>query len=109
MSDEIRSRLAPLRDAARLMRERAEQPWHSAVADWLDIGANPYACVNLDPMLAVANAYLSDASGICCACSTTTKARCALCTEPYCDLHLFATTRNGYVCAADYDDIGDLA
>lgn len=36
--------------------------WHPAVAlavsDWLDIGANPYACIDLTPMLAVARAYL---------------------------------------------------
>lgn len=38
--------------------------WHPtvalAVADWLDIGANPYACVDLAPMLAVAQAYLRE-------------------------------------------------
>lgn len=39
--------------------------WHPAVAlavaDWLDIGANPYACVDSAPMLAVARAYLGEA------------------------------------------------
>jgi hypothetical protein len=30
-----------------------------AVADWLDIGANPYACVDSAPMLAVARAYIA--------------------------------------------------
>lgn len=32
----------------------------TAVADWLDIGANPYACVDLAPMIAVARAYLGE-------------------------------------------------
>jgi hypothetical protein len=32
-----------------------------AVADWLDVGADPYACVDLAPMVAVALAYLSEA------------------------------------------------
>lgn len=39
--------------------------WHPAVAlavaDWLDIGANPYACVDREPMCAVARAYLRSA------------------------------------------------
>lgn len=35
-----------------------------AVADWLDIGANPYACVNIEPMLAVARAYLREAGDL---------------------------------------------
>lgn len=30
-----------------------------AVAAWLTVGANPYACVDRDPMLAVARAYLA--------------------------------------------------
>lgn len=29
-----------------------------AVAAWLEIGANPYACVDSEPMLAVARAYM---------------------------------------------------
>ncbi len=40
--------------------------WHPAVAlavaDWLDTGANKYACVDRAPMLAVARAYLGHAS-----------------------------------------------
>lgn len=36
--------------------------WHPGVAllvaDWLDIGANPYACVDREPMVALARAYL---------------------------------------------------
>lgn len=51
--------LEPLREAARLMRERGEPPWHLAVADWLDTGANPYACVAREPMFRVADAYLN--------------------------------------------------
>jgi hypothetical protein len=31
-----------------------------AVADWLTLGANPYACVDLAPMAAVARAYLGE-------------------------------------------------
>lgn len=31
-----------------------------AVADWLEIGANPHACVDLAPMAAVARAYLGE-------------------------------------------------
>lgn len=30
------------------------------IADWLDVGANPYACVNLTPMVAFARAYLRE-------------------------------------------------
>ncbi len=33
-----------------------------AVADWLDTGANRYACVDRAPMLAVARAYLGHAA-----------------------------------------------
>jgi len=31
-----------------------------AVADWLEIGSNPHACVDLAPMVAVARAYLGE-------------------------------------------------
>jgi hypothetical protein len=31
-----------------------------AVADWLEVGANPYACVDLAPMAVVARAYLGE-------------------------------------------------
>lgn len=41
--------------------------WHPlvalAVADWLDIGANKYACVDRAPMAAVARAYLGPYGG----------------------------------------------
>lgn len=32
-----------------------------AVADWLDVGANPYACVQHAPMVVVARAFLGEA------------------------------------------------
>lgn len=31
-----------------------------AVADWLEIGSNPHACVDLAPMVSVARAYLGE-------------------------------------------------
>ncbi len=31
-----------------------------AIADWLEIGSNPHACVDLAPMVAVARAYLGE-------------------------------------------------
>lgn len=34
-----------------------------AVADWLEIGSNPHACVDLAPMVAVARAYLGEPGG----------------------------------------------
>lgn len=46
-----------IRRAAALMREDADRRWW-VVAGWLDVGANPYACVHRAPMLAVAQAYL---------------------------------------------------
>ena len=33
-----------------------------AVADLLAVGANPYACVNLEPLAAIARAYLGEVS-----------------------------------------------
>jgi hypothetical protein len=34
-----------------------------AVAEWLEIGADPYACVDSSPMLAVARAYVAGGDG----------------------------------------------
>jgi hypothetical protein len=56
--DEIRESLDLLREAVTAMRVDSDRRWR-AVADWLVVGTNPYACVALDPMISVARAYLN--------------------------------------------------
>ncbi|MFG2165551.1 hypothetical protein [Micromonospora chersina] len=41
----------------------ASPPVALAVADWLDTGANQYACVDREPMVRVARAYLNAEGG----------------------------------------------
>jgi hypothetical protein len=70
-----------------------------AVADWLEIGANPYACVDLGPMAAVARAYLGEpVTG-----SQLEDGRivldvddqCPTCTSPYRDRRFVMPTADG--------------
>jgi hypothetical protein len=53
-----------------------------AVASWLDIGANPYACIGLAPMVAVARAYLAEPDA-----APHPSTRCTGLTARWCPVH----------------------